>query len=230
MRWQILCDFDGTISPTDTTDTLLDAFAAPEWRTIDTEMTEGSFGSRVARERQTALARASQAEIDRHLDTVKLDPGFAAFVAETMRLGLPLTIVSDGYDYSIKRIFANHGIENLDILCNALAFEDDNRIGVTFPYADPDCAVEAGMCKCAAMGRLRNRKSVLIGNGYSDFCTAGAADFVFARDNLIQHCKEENIPFYGFESFADLTPLLVKITGDGSELMTLAQANNRSAL
>jgi 2-hydroxy-3-keto-5-methylthiopentenyl-1-phosphate phosphatase len=73
------------------------------------------------------------------------------------------------------------------------------------------------------MGRLRNRKSVLIGNGYSDFCTAGAADFVFAKSDLIDHCRAEGIPFYAFSRFEELTPLVSLISGDGSQLLALAQ-------
>ncbi len=224
MRWQILCDFDGTITPGNALVAFYDRFCPPGWREQTRAAGATEFGSRERRVQQTDLVRGSKADIDSFLDTVEIDPGFPAFVAETMRVGLPLTIVSDGYDYSIRHVFARHGIEHLDIVSNKMLFLDGDRIGVEFPFGDKDCAVESGTCKCSAMGRLRNRKSVLIGDGISDFCTAGAADFVFARDRLIDHCRAEGIPFFPFRSFDELTPLLAKVSGDGAELQALAEA------
>ncbi len=222
MRWQILCDFDGTISVDDTVEGILDRFGKPEWREIDRAMAEGEYGSREARQRQTTLMQAGQADVEAYLQTVSIDPGFPAFLAETSRAGLPLTIVSDGYDIAVKQVFARHGIENLDVLANGLLFQSSG-CAVEFPFTDPDCAIEAGLCKCSAMGRLRNRKSVLIGDGFSDFCTAGAADFVFAKGELAVHCRSENIPYVRFERFEELVPLVSLISGDGAGLLALAE-------
>ena len=222
MRWQIICDFDGTISPTDTLDSLLEEFATPECKAIDGQMMAGAFGSLEARRRQTALVRASRGQVDQHLDRIGLDPGFAPFIAEAGKMGLPLTIVSDGYRHSIDRILARHGIANLDIACNEIAFVEGDRIEVSFPHGDKDCAVEAGTCKCSVMGRLRNRRTVLIGDGWSDQCPAAAADFVFAKGKLIEHCRREGIPHLPFTHFGELVAHLPAISGDGAALLALA--------
>ena len=34
-HWTILCDFDGTVSVEDITDSLLERFARPGWQTIE---------------------------------------------------------------------------------------------------------------------------------------------------------------------------------------------------
>ena len=228
MRWQILCDFDGTIAIDDTMAGILDAFASPAWHEIDKQMTDGAFGSREARTRQTVLLHAAQPDVERYLETVRIDSGFPTFLAETSKAGLPLTLVSDGYEIAVTQVFARNGIENLDVLANTLLFQD-GKCDVAFPFADPDCAVEAGLCKCAAMGRLRNRKSVMIGNGFSDFCTSGAADFVFAKDELAEHCRGENIPHFRFERFEDLIPLIPLISGNGSGLLEAAERQRAEA-
>ncbi len=36
--------------------------------------------------------------------------------------------------------------------------------------------------------------TLLIGDGQSDFCLAGTADYVFAKDQLIEHCRINGIP------------------------------------
>jgi 2,3-diketo-5-methylthio-1-phosphopentane phosphatase len=218
VRWQILCDFDGTITLQDSVVTLLDRFADPTWREIDDENPD-TGGSLAARPKQTALVRASRAELDGMLDRLTIDPDFAGFVAETSRMGLPLTVVSDGYDYCIQRVLANAGIRDLEVISHKLLFLDNDRMGVEFPFSDKDCAVEQGTCKCAAMGRLRNRKSVLIGD-----CTAGAADFVFAKGSLVEHCRQEGIPHRAFSRFAELVPLIPAISGDGTALLEMASS------
>ncbi|MBD8562293.1 2,3-diketo-5-methylthio-1-phosphopentane phosphatase, partial [Pseudomonas fluorescens] len=35
INWHIVCDFDGTITPTDVIDNVLQRFAGPEWETIE---------------------------------------------------------------------------------------------------------------------------------------------------------------------------------------------------
>ena len=222
LRWQILCDFDGTIARTDTVETLFDAFATPEWREIDQQMLDGAFGSREAKLRQIALMRAPPAQVDAHLDGVELDPGFGPLVAEIEKLGLPLTIVSAGFRYSIDRLLARNGIANLDVASCDIAFAPDDRVQIAFPHGDKDCAVEAGTCKCAVMGRLRNRRTVLIGDGWSDQCPAAAADFVFAKGDLIAYCRQEGIAHLPFTNLAELIPHLPAISGDGSALLALA--------
>jgi 2,3-diketo-5-methylthio-1-phosphopentane phosphatase len=220
-RWQILCDFDGTIALDDVVDAMFMRYAVPNWREIDPALGQDECYSADYVSRCAALLRLSQAEWDAYLDAVKIDPGFPAFVAEADRLGLPLTVASNGYDYSVKYVLARHGFGHLEVISNHLTFAADRRISMTFPNAHADCAVEAATCKCAAMGRLRNRKAVLVGDGISDYCVAGAADFVFAKDSLIRHCRAEGIPHLSFRGFDELIPHMALIAGDGSELLAL---------
>ena len=197
---------------------LLERFVGQDWAEIDR-----SFSSREARLRWADMLKADHAEIEDFLKTMRIDPTFPDFLAAVSDAGLPLTVVSDGYDVSVNQVLAQNDIKYLDVVANKFVFGENGKCGVAFPFGDPDCAVDAGTCKCAAMGRLRNRKSLLIGNGFSDFCTAGAADFVFAKDELVDHCRSEGIAHYRFETFADLIPLVPLIAGEGERLHELAQ-------
>ena len=95
-------------------------------------------------------------------------------------------------------------------------------MSMAFPNANADCAVDNATCKCSVMGRLRNRKTVFIGDGTSDQCPAEAADFVFAKAGLIDYCRENGIAHVAFRTFAELVPLLVLVKGEGEELVGLA--------
>ncbi|MDE3140710.1 MAG: phosphatase, partial [Pseudomonadota bacterium] len=53
---------------------------------------------------------------------------------------------------------------------------------------------------------------LLIGDGSSDFCVAGSADFVFARHRLIAHCREQgyaHLPMHGFAEARAALPRLL---------------------
>jgi len=207
-NWQIICDFDGTMVDIDVTDAILEKFAHPDWVKIEEAWLAGEFGSKICMERQIMLIHASQQELDAFLDTIKLDTGFAAFAHWCSQKGFPLTIVSDGIDYSIKRILNRHHLGSLPVIANALEIMENNQYKLTFPYAHPACT--SGVCKCQTMRRERvvdAYKTLLIGDGRSDFCIAEKADLVFASKKLIHHCIEQKIPYFPYENFNQVLKL-----------------------
>ena len=54
---------------------------------------------------------------------------------------------------------------------------------------------------------------VYIGEGYSDRCPAQYADIVFAKDKLQTYCQQENISYYLYASFFDVTTRLTELLG-----------------
>ena len=88
-----------------------------------------------------------------------------------------------------------------------------------FPYARDDCRVRSGNCKCVpTIGAARGgaRRTILIGDGRSDLCAAGAADYVFAKKQLLVLCRERGIAHRPFETFDDAARLLADLVDDGS--------------
>ncbi|MBF0425473.1 MAG: MtnX-like HAD-IB family phosphatase [Magnetococcales bacterium] len=209
MPLRILCDFDGTIAACDVTDSLLETFALPEWRAWETEWQAGRIGAQACMEQQVALLRVSRAALDAHLDQIAIDTGFVGFVDEAQRLGCDLTVVSDGIDYAIQRILGRHGLGDLPVIANHLEPVADDRYRLVFPHARPDCRVAAGTCKCHVAGDATpHMRRLLIGDGRSDFCAAGRVDLVFAKDKLLRHCREQNLPHLPFRDFAHAGTLL----------------------
>src|ERR1700694_2372479 len=94
----VLIDFDGTIALEDTTDLLLERFADPLWRQVESDWVAGRIGSRECLSRQIDLVHASEADLDQLADGVAVDPGFADFVAAGRALGLRMVIGSDGFE------------------------------------------------------------------------------------------------------------------------------------
>ena len=209
MTARIYCDFDGTVTTTDVTDLLLEAFADPSWREIEAQWQSGLIGSAICMARQVALMRCGRGALDSLLDSVSIDPGFPFLVAFCRSIGASLTIVSDGLEYAIERILGRAGFAELPIIANRLLFLSEERYAMVSPHASPVCLSAAGTCKCAEVGRTcGNYPTILIGDGRSDFCVAGRVDFVLAKDALVQFCSRQDIPHAAFSGLQEVPELL----------------------
>jgi 2,3-diketo-5-methylthio-1-phosphopentane phosphatase len=201
--WAIACDFDGTVTPFDVTDAVLDAFADKGWEVVEQEWDQGKITARQCMERQIGLLEVQPRELDAFLDRVPLTEGFPEFVAFCHSKKLNLRIVSDGMDYAIKRVLARHGLGHLPVLANRLIFLGGSRYSLAFPHGSADCP--SGMCKCRVM-RATGRRILLIGDGSSDCCLAGEASFILARRGLKleRHCAENQYPCRVYDDFFDI--------------------------
>lgn len=207
--WTIICDFDGTIALDDVTDALLTRFANSEWESIEADWRSGRIGSRECMTRQVALIDASRGELDAMLDMQRIDPDFPAFVADACRSGIPLIVVSDGLDYAIGRILARHGLGHLQVYANSVVYDGERGWTMSSPHARAACAAESGTCKCTIAGT--RRRTLMIGDGQSDFCLAGGADYVFAKHQLIAHCCRLGIPHQSMADFREARALLARL-------------------
>ena len=215
--WIILCDFDGTISVEDVTDSLLDHHAHADWIVLEERWKSGAIGSRDCMTGQIGLIDAGRNQLDALFASMRIDRMFPAFVEAALAAQIPIRIVSDGLDMAIESILARHQLEHLPIAANKLEASGHRRWQLSFPHADVACKVASGMCKCAqvAQARTQKKKVLLIGDGASDFCAAGAVDLVFAKHRLLEHCRAHGLPYVpinGFEDALVLLPSLIEGT------------------
>ncbi len=204
----VLCDFDGTITAEDVTDGLLLRFADPRWEAIEADWLASRIGSRECLAAQVALLEVDQPTLDAYLDQIDIDPQFRAFAAFCAAQGIHLEIISDGLDYALARILARHGLAHLPRTANHLVFLPEQRYRVEFPYADSGCAAASGVCKCRTAQARHDPWRLLIGDGTSDFCLAGAVDQVYARGKLLDHCRRRHITHQPCTDFHQATLLL----------------------
>lgn len=208
--WTILCDFDGTVTVEDTTDTLLERFGRRGWEVLEADWRGGRINSHDCMAGQVALLDMDHDEFDAHLAERALDPAFADFVDVAHKLGVPIEILSDGLDYAIHNILRRAGLDCLPVTSNRLRQVADREWSLEFPNASATCRVASGTCKCAraALAQFARKRTLLIGDGASDFCVAETADFVFAKGKLVAHCIAKNIPHAAIDGFADALSLL----------------------
>jgi len=213
----VFCDFDGTITQLDVTDQILSQLAHPSWREIESEWMRGLIGSRECLERQIALVSAPPKELQAVIDSVPIDREFTAFCKFARHQRLPLYILSDGFDYVIRRVLKRAGVDRYfrsGINLFASALRVDNRgLAPSFPHTPEPCTHGCATCKAALISRLQEGRQpvIFVGDGMSDRFAVELADVVFAKRHLLAHCRETGIACHPFDTFRDVQAKLEKL-------------------
>lgn len=204
-RWTIICDFDGTISPTDVTDLLLERYAAPEWTRIERAWQANAISSMECLIQQTELLSMTKEQLQDCLAPVQIDAAFTDFVRYAQAARCVVRVVSEGYSQVIRRLLNRANTPALPIAATYMIPSGSNHWMLGCPYSAPDCDAGAATCKCAVAreGRAADSPTLLIGDGRSDFCLANRADFVFARGALLDYCRQHSLPHAAVASFAE---------------------------
>ncbi len=205
----VFVDFDGTVTRRDVTDAILDRFADPAWQDIERDWLAGRIGSRECLARQMALVRAEPREVDALIDSIDVDPGFTLLLDACVVRGVSLNILSDGFDYCIRRVLDRPQfrgrIDGVEVVSSGLEWTAAGwRTSFRHPV-DP-CRHGCGTCKPQAMARLRGGAplTVFAGDGLSDRHAAAEPGLVFAKDALAAFCRDAGIVFVPYESLAEV--------------------------
>jgi 2-hydroxy-3-keto-5-methylthiopentenyl-1-phosphate phosphatase len=204
MAMIVQCDFDGTVTVEDMGFFLLDAFAKKEWRDWlelyrSDKITVGEFNSRAF-----ATVRAAKEELlEATLGRVKLRDGFIELVGYCREKRLRLAIVSNGLDFYIASILENAGLGDVEAHAARTWFRPG---GLEVKYIGPDGVPLDNDFK-AAYTRLFLKEGfqvAYVGNGPSDINPASLSQHIFARDGLLEYCKEKKLRCRPFEDFHDV--------------------------
>ncbi|MCC7129493.1 MAG: hypothetical protein B6D39_07170 [Anaerolineae bacterium UTCFX2] len=199
----ILCDFDGTITPSDLTDFIYEKFAGCGLYYLKL-WSQYLIDTREEILRTFETITASQEEIAAALTSIPIDPTFYELVTFSRQNDIELVIVSDGLDWAIETVLGAHGIQGLPIISNHMVF-GENKLTCEFPWYDPLTPM-AGVCKPLVVRHYQQKDGLVIyiGDGRSDQDAVMEADLVFAKDALAVYCQEHKIPALSFTDFSDI--------------------------
>ncbi len=209
--WRVFIDFDNTMTRGDVLDGIIAEFAVDDsWRALEESWASGRIGARACLEGQLGVLRASWPDLARHLDRVRLDPGFAALRDATRHAGAELTVVSDNFDLFLEYILRRHGLDDVTFLANHLELAG-GRLLPSFPFGNPECPDCAHCKKIHFLPPHRDaRRVIFIGDGRSDICPARHADIVFAKDGLLAYLQGAGIPCHPYEGLAEVAAALTR--------------------
>lgn len=207
MPHAFLCDFDGTIAPSDIGAQFARRFSpdglaeSPEFLAA---WMRGEMGHRTLTALQCSVLTVTREQAREFARPFRIDPGFAPFAREAEARGDAVAVVSEGFDFYVRELLGREGLGDLPWSANTLHFEGD-QVRPEFPDLRDGCG-RCGNCKGAHVRawRAKGYIPVLIGDGLSDRCGALAADRVIASDDLLAFCRREGIEATPFTGFADV--------------------------
>ncbi|MFQ6113854.1 MAG: MtnX-like HAD-IB family phosphatase [bacterium] len=210
---KVFCDFDGTVAKNDVGNLLFRTFSDGRCFDIVNLWRKGVISSRECLTEECRIARVTRKELEEFADAQDLDPFFKDFVYHCQRIDVDVEILSDGLDFYIERILKNHGLESLvNFRSNHLVFVNRNQIRPEFPYYERGCG-RCGNCKGYHVreARTKGEQLIYVGDGLSDRCGAREADVVFAKRDLLEFCRQNQISYFEFKDFRDVLNKLKKV-------------------
>jgi 2-hydroxy-3-keto-5-methylthiopentenyl-1-phosphate phosphatase len=200
----VFSDFDGTITERDTLVFLGERLGGGvRMRQVnDRLLQEGRISLRQCVAANMRSIRAPFAEAAALLRAeIGLDPTFAPFAAWCAARGVPLTVLSAGFEEIVRLFLAPAGFPAVEIRANRL--RPDERRGWQCDFRD---RTEYGHDKAAALraARAQGRRTVFIGDGFSDEAPAAVADEVFAKGRLVAYCRRRGIACTAIATFDDV--------------------------
>lgn len=202
----ILSDFDGTITKEDSLYNFFDKYADEKWLEVEKRWKDGLINSKECLIEEFELVKnLNEKMIDKYTDAIEIDDCFVEFYNFIKKENIEFYVVSDGVDYFINRILEKNNIKGINLITNHAEFIN-GKFTLSFPNSNKLCEVNSGTCKCKALRELKKKFNTIyyIGDGNSDFCVAGKADFLFAKSALMEYCKEKNINHKPFKTFKDV--------------------------
>ncbi|HUS81224.1 MAG TPA: MtnX-like HAD-IB family phosphatase [Armatimonadota bacterium] len=219
----VMSDFDGTVTLRDTGWVVFDTLKLKgawdweyRWRDREISSIECLSG-------QWGLVKLPPEELMALVDTVGLDERFPEFVHRARAAGAEVVVASDGLSFYLDRMLGRLGLaicdddpepgvvrECITRYVNRATLTDEG-VKIEFPHSNQDC-MRCGNCKRQHLSRLRlkYRRAIYIGDGYSDRCPAMASDVVFAKNHLAKIFDEEGLPYVPFERFADVIAAMLE--------------------
>jgi 2-hydroxy-3-keto-5-methylthiopentenyl-1-phosphate phosphatase len=185
---RLILDWDGTCTVADTMDALVREFGAAEMLDVHLDRSQTTLHQII--EDELGSIRVPLEEAQAWLvENVRLRPGFHELV-EAYRP----TLLSSNVRQLIEPVLEREGVSHLELLAN------DLEPGWKVRWRDESvCEICGQPCKRGTLPK--GEELVYVGDGYSDRCSAQAADHIFATRTLATYLEREGVPFTPFDDF-----------------------------
>lgn len=196
----VFCDFDGTVTATESLEAVLVRFLPGQWEPVKKKLMAKET---TLREAVRALLESIPSEkfpdILDFVSKMPLREGFADFLDFLDENGIPLVIVSGGVRKMVE-IKLSGLLHRLHDLVAVDVDESGTYLRVHSAYEGGDELVD----KASVIDRYGADTKIVIGDGVTDFNMARHADLVFARDSLAKYLEKNGIPHVKWDDFRDV--------------------------
>ena len=202
----VLCDFDGTVTLTDTLEYVLRKFAVGDWKSFDERYERGEISLQECLRSQGRLVRTPEMVLVAEMERVtSFRPNFDKLVQYCRNNKLPLVTVSAGLDFVIRDLLRMKGWNNLVRLSAAKAECTLEGIRFTFPrlHDKTSLSIKDDLVK---YHKTKGRRVAYVGDGIWDIHALKEADHRFAikGSRLAELCRRQGIPAREVSDFLEV--------------------------
>ncbi|UTH02274.1 MtnX-like HAD-IB family phosphatase [Macrococcoides canis] len=213
MGYIIACDFDGTVTSTDTIAAIIEQFEPVHGNAIVERIMSREISIKTGVSELFNLLNSTDkdAVIQYALEEVAIRPGFQQLLDKAAEKHIPFYIISGGMHFFIDPILSQfHGIK--EVFANEVDFTEDYMKVIWTHPCDIHCDNDCGTCKPSIVRRIAgNRKVIAIGDSVTDILLAQEADILFTTDKLSEYAQTNNIDHQHFETFYDIEEQLEEV-------------------
>ncbi|MEM9540837.1 MAG: HAD-IB family phosphatase [Cyanobacteria bacterium P01_E01_bin.42] len=204
----VYCDFDGTITSTETFVGIMKKFAPALTEKILPQLYAKELtlqeGVRLVLE---SIPARYYPEIINYTNKISLREGLGELIDFLDGKNIPFHVISGGLQETIVQKLSQDKIGETTIrdrVASITAIElDASGENLQVPPQKFESETEL-VAKVKVMEFYLARERVVIGDSLTDINMAVAADLVFARDRLISYLEAENKPFIPWENFFEI--------------------------
>lgn len=204
---KVFVDFDGTITVEDVGDAIFKKFGD---RVIVEKIIDDLHNDKITSKQCwdllcNTITRINEEELGAFINQMKIDSTFPEFVRFCKANMIEIFVLSDGFDYYIKKILARENLLSLKFYSNILILEK-GRLTPKYPFYNPDYPEFANPKRVHIIDNSGDDDyTIYIGDGNSDKDAAQYCDYIFAKDSLLKFCERERISYWPFNNFNDVT-------------------------
>lgn len=201
-------DFDGTISKKDFFYYVIDNHLGKDNIAPWNSYKAGEITHVEALRQIFKKIRMSQSELKDFILSMPIEECFIDTVHYCHDNDIPFYIMSAGADYYIDTVVATLNIaDKVKIIANKSIYDENG--GITILPSDPQnlyYSENFGISKKIAVNVLKQEYETVIfaGDGVPDVEPASVADVVFAKDYLLEKCRENNINAIPYKSYCEI--------------------------
>ncbi|MCX8105985.1 MAG: MtnX-like HAD-IB family phosphatase [Ignavibacterium album] len=205
-KLKVFVDFDGTITKEDVGDSIFRKFGNPEKvEKIINDLHNERISSKQCWDLLChSVQSINEIDLNSFIDEIQIDLTFKAFVNFCNTNNIDFIVLSDGFDYYIRRILTRENLDHLKFFANKLKIIN-GRFVPEYPYYNPDYPAHANPKQNHIMNNSSDDDyTIYIGDGNSDKDAAQYCDYIFAKNSLLKFCELERISYYPFKTFDDV--------------------------
>jgi len=206
----VLCDFDGTITLTDTFAYILKKYAQGDWQQYDRQYERGELTLQDVVRKQGMMIRTPEMVLVAEMERVTgFRPNFDKLIAYCRTNKIPIAVVSAGLDFVINHLLRMKGWNHLVKLYAAKTETTPEGIRLTFPRLRDKASLDL-KDDLVRFHQSKGRRVAYVGDGRWDLPALKLADYRFAvkASTLANLCREQNIPAREITEFQEVLSML----------------------